>query len=106
MSWLVTTADSVILTIKATPRAKRTEVSGVDPDWIRLRIQAPPVDGKANEAIIAFFAEAFKIHRRAVEICTGDTSRLKRIKLHGVSDVAARAWAAGAALGLTEAHKS
>jgi len=96
MSWLGTTADSVILTIKATPRAKRTEVSGFDPDWIRLRIQAPPVDGKANEAIIAFFADAFHIHRRAVEICTGDTSRLKRIKLHGVTEAAARAWAAGA----------
>ena len=99
MSWLVTTADSVILTIKATPRAKRTEVSGFDPDWIRLRIQAPPVDGKANEAIIAFFAEAFNIHRRAVEICTGDTSRLKRIKLHGVNEATARAWATGCGTG-------
>lgn len=96
MSWLVTTADSVILTLKVTPRAKRTEVSGFDPDWIRLRIQAPPVDGKANEAIIAFFADTFHIHRRAVEICTGDTSRLKRIKLRGVTDVTARAWAAEA----------
>jgi uncharacterized protein (TIGR00251 family) len=97
MSWFLPTAKGVILTIKATPRAKRTEVSGFDPDWIRLRIQAPPVDGKANEAIIAFFAKEFHLHRRAVEICTGDTSRLKRIKLHGVSDVAARAWAEGAA---------
>jgi hypothetical protein len=96
MSWLVTTADGVILTLKVTPRAKRTEVSGLDPDWMRLRIQAPPVDGKANEAIIAFFADEFHIHRRAVEICTGDTSRLKRIKLHGVTETAVRAWAAGA----------
>lgn len=98
MSWLVTTADSVILTIKVTPRAKRTEVSGVDPDWIRLRIQAPPVDGKANEAIIAFFAEALHIHRRAVEICTGDTSRLKRIKLHGVNEAVVSAWVEGLGL--------
>ncbi|MEI7945796.1 MAG: DUF167 domain-containing protein [bacterium] len=91
----MTTADSVILTLKVTPRAKRTEVSGFDPDWMRLRIQAPPVDGKANEAIIAFFAEQFRIHRRAVEICTGDTSRLKRIKLHGVAEAAVRGWSAG-----------
>jgi uncharacterized protein (TIGR00251 family) len=98
MSWLVTTADSVILTLKVTPRAKRTEVSGFDPDWMRLRIQAPPVDGKANEAIIAFFADAFHIHRRAVEICTGDTSRLKRIKLHGVSEAVVRVWASGLGL--------
>ena len=95
MSWLLPTAQGVILTIKATPRAKRSEVSGFDPDWIRLRIQAPPVDGKANEAIIAFFSEAFHVHRRAVEICTGDTSRLKRIRLHGVEEQAVRAWAAG-----------
>ena len=95
MSWLLSTAQGVILTLKVTPRAKRTEVSGFDPDWIRLRIQAPPVDGKANEAIIAFFSESFKIHRRAVEICTGDTSRLKRIKLQGVTEAAVRDWATG-----------
>lgn len=98
MNWLVTTADGVILTLKVTPRAKRTEVSGFDLDWMRLRIQAPPVDGKANEAIIAFFAEQFHIHRRAVEICTGDTSRLKRIKLQGVTEATVRAWAAGLGL--------
>lgn len=98
MSWLISTKDGVLLTLKVTPRAKRTEVSGVDPDWLRLRIQAPPVDGKANDAIITFFAESFKIHRRSVEICTGDTTRLKRIKLHGVTEAAARDWVAGAAL--------
>jgi uncharacterized protein (TIGR00251 family) len=95
MSWLTPTSQGVILTLKVTPRAKRTEVSGFDPDWIRLRIQAPPVDGKANEAIIAFFSESLNIHRRAVEICTGDTSRLKRIKLQGVTEAAVRTWAAG-----------
>jgi len=97
MSWLTPTSQGVILTLKVTPRAKRTEVSGFDPDWIRLRIQAPPVDGKANEAIIAFLSESFKIHRRAVEICTGDTSRLKRIKLQGVTEDAVRTWVAGVA---------
>jgi len=98
MSWLVSTATGVILTLKVTPRAKRTEASGFNPDWMRLRIQAPPVDGKANDAIISFFADEFHIHRRAVEICTGDTCRLKRIKLHGVAEAAVRAWAAGLGL--------
>jgi len=100
MNWLLPTEQGVILTLKVTPRAKRTEVAGFDPDWIRLRIQAPPVDGKANDAIIAFFAEVFQIHRRAVEICTGDTSRLKRVKLHGVNQLTIRAWSAGVTLGL------
>jgi len=95
MSWILSTGQGVMLTLKVTPRAKRTEVAGFDPDWIRLRIQAPPVDGKANEAIIAFFSESFKIHRRAVEIATGDTSRLKRIKLQGVTEAAVRTWVAG-----------
>ncbi len=95
MSWIVTRADGVMLTLKVTPRAKRTEVIGFDPDWMRLRIQAPPVDGKANEAIISFFADEFHIHRRAVEICTGDTSRLKRIKLRDVAEATVRAWATG-----------
>jgi uncharacterized protein (TIGR00251 family) len=87
-----------MLTLKVTPRAKRTEVAGFDPDWLRLRIQAPPVDGKANDAIIAFFAAEFHIHRRDIEICTGDTSRLKRIKLCGVDEVAVGAWVAGLGL--------
>jgi len=84
MPWLTPTSDGCTVTVKATPRANRSEITGADPDWLRVRLQAPPVDGKANAALAALFASIFSIPKRAVELLSGDTSRLKRIKLHGV----------------------
>ena len=84
MSWLTPTSDGCTVTVKATPRANRSEITGADPDWLRVRLQAPPVDGKANAALAALFASIFSIPKRAVELLSGDTARLKRIKLHGV----------------------
>ena len=84
MSWIVPVSGGCVLTVKATPRANRTEVAGIDADWIRVRIQAPPVDGKANAELAAFFAEKFGLPKRSIEILSGDTGRLKRIKLCGV----------------------
>ena len=88
MAWYQNGKNGVILTLKATPRASKTELIGVDPDWVRVRIQAPPVDGKANAELIVFFAKAFKIAKRDVEILTGGTGRLKRVQLSGVTEAA------------------
>jgi len=85
MSWLLPTHDGCIVTVKVTPRAKKPEITAADPDWLRIRLQAPPVDGKANAELIALFAKLFGFPKHSVEILTGDTSRLKRVKLHGVS---------------------
>jgi uncharacterized protein (TIGR00251 family) len=85
MSWLCPSSDGCTVTVKATPRANASEIAGADPDWLRVRLQAPPVDGKANAALVELFAKRFGIPKRAVEILSGGTSRLKRIKLHGVS---------------------
>lgn len=85
MNWLLSTKDGCIVTVKATPRASKSEVAGADPEWLRVRLQAPPVDGKANAELAAFFAKTFGIPKRSVEILTGDTSRLKRVKLHGLT---------------------
>ena len=85
MSWLLSTKDGCVVVVKATPRASKSEIAGAEPEWLRVRLQAPPVDGKANAALVALFAKAFGLPKRSVEILTGETSRLKRIKLHGVS---------------------
>ena len=84
MPWLTPTSDGCTVTVKATPRANRSEITGADPDWLRVRLKAPPVDGKANTELAALFASIFSIPKRAVELLSGDTARLKRIKLHGV----------------------
>ncbi len=92
MNWLRPTSDGCVLTVKVTPRAKRSEIVGAEEGWLRVRLQAPPVDGKANAELAALFAGCFDLSRSAVELLAGDTSRLKRIKLRGVSaeTVAAR----------------
>ena len=84
MPWLTPTSDGCTVTVKVTPRANRSEITGADPDWLRVRLQAPPVDGKANTELTALFASIFSVPKRAVELLSGDTARLKRIKLHGV----------------------
>ncbi|MCL2103636.1 MAG: DUF167 domain-containing protein [Kiritimatiellaeota bacterium] len=90
MNWIAPAPDGCVVTIKAIPRAKRTEIAGVDTDWIRVRIQAPPVDGKANDELTRFFARHFGLPKRSVEFLSGDTARLKRIKLYGVTEQACR----------------
>lgn len=85
MNWLHSTNDGCIVVVKATPRASKSEIIGAEADWLRVRLQAPPVDGKANAELAALFAKTFGIPKRSVEILTGDTSRLKRIKLRGVT---------------------
>ena len=84
MPWLTPTSDGCTVTVKATPRANRSEITGADPDWLRVRLKAPPVDGKANTELATLFASIFSVPKRAVELLSGDTARLKRIKLHGV----------------------
>jgi len=91
MNWLQETKDGVVLTVKAVPRASKSEIAGADDDWLRVRIKAPPVDGKANEALVKFFAALFGVPKGAVSLVAGDVSRLKRIRIVGVSGAQARA---------------
>lgn len=91
MSWLQEANDGVTLTVKATPRANKNEIAGADDDWLRVRLKAPPVDGKANEALVKFFAETFGVSKGAVAIVSGDTARLKRVHIAGVAAGTVRA---------------
>ena len=90
MSWIAPAPDGCVLTVKACPRANRTEVAGADEAWVRIRVQAPPVDGKANDELTRFLAEKLALPKRSVEILSGDTGRLKRVKLHGITAEKAR----------------
>ncbi len=70
-----------VVTVKVTPRASKSELLGAEAEWYRVRLQAPPVDGKANEALIKFFSEHLNIPKRAITILAGETGRLKRIRI-------------------------
>ncbi|HEX9795463.1 MAG TPA: DUF167 domain-containing protein [Anaerolineales bacterium] len=61
------------LTIRVTPRARRTEIGGVLADGtVRIRVQQPPVEGKANEALIAFLADLLGVRKNRIEILAGE----------------------------------
>ena len=74
-------AGGVTLAIRAQPGAKKTAILGVygegDAAQLKIAVQAPPVEGRANEALIAFLTETFGIPKRAVELVSGETSRSK-----------------------------
>ena len=71
------------IAIKVQPRARKTELAGKIGDAYKLRLAAPPVDGKANEACIRFLAERVGVAQSAVRIVQGLSSRMKVIEIEG-----------------------
>lgn len=90
-TWLSPSPNGCILTVKATPRASRTEIAGVEAGWLRVRLQAPPVDGRANAALTDFLAETLDLPRRAVTVLAGETGRIKKVHVAGLTADAVRA---------------
>jgi uncharacterized protein len=68
------------------PGAKRSEFAGRHGERIKLRLAAPPVEGKANAALIEFLADYFGVPRRNVTIVSGIKSRAKRVAVEGASE--------------------
>jgi uncharacterized protein (TIGR00251 family) len=67
------------------PRAARPGVGPVVGDRLRVAVSAPPVDGKANEAVVAVLAEALGVPRGAVEIVRGESGRRKTVRIRGAT---------------------
>jgi uncharacterized protein (TIGR00251 family) len=81
---------SCLLAIKAIPGASRSEVSGVFGEAIKVKVQAPPVEGRANEALLKFLAQSLDLPPRSLSLARGDTSRHKLVKVSGLSLAEAR----------------
>jgi uncharacterized protein (TIGR00251 family) len=73
------------LTVKVHPRAKRSALTGRFGDAYKLDLAAPPVDGKANEECVRFFAGLAQVPRARVRIVAGLTSRMKVVEIEGVT---------------------
>jgi len=83
--WLQSTADGVVLALHVQPGASRTEIVGEHGDALKIRLAAPPVDGKANTCLIEFLAACLGVQRAKVELLAGATGRRKRVRVHAVS---------------------
>ncbi|MBZ0155479.1 MAG: DUF167 domain-containing protein [Alphaproteobacteria bacterium] len=76
--------DGIIIEVKVIPKSSRTEMAGVlDGTVVKVKLTAPPVEGAANEQLIAFLAEKFGIKKSDIVILKGETSRRKTVKLSG-----------------------
>ncbi len=77
--------DGCTLTIRLHPGARKNAVTGVHAEAVKIALTAPPVDGKANEALIAFLAETLHLPRARINIVAGLTSRSKTLRITGKS---------------------
>lgn len=83
--WLSEKDQEIILRLHAQPGAKRTSVVGLYGDKLKIAVATPPVDGKANQAIIAFLAKTLGLSKSKLTLISGETSREKRIRIQGIT---------------------
>jgi len=81
--WYRRNGDVLTLTLHVQPGAKRTDVAGLHGEALKIRLAAPPIEGRANEALLKFIAEAFGVPLRQVELKQGGQSRHKVVAITG-----------------------
>jgi uncharacterized protein (TIGR00251 family) len=96
MTWLSSDSSGVVINLRVAPRASKNEICGESADALRIRLQAPPVEGKANKALERFLAKALGVPARNVTILKGETSRRKRVRIEGVTEQDVRRLVTGA----------
>lgn len=84
-AWLRQAGTDIVLVVHVQPGAKKTEVAGEHGEALKIRLAAPPVDGKANDCLLRFLADRLGIARSRLTLIAGTTSRAKRIGIGGLS---------------------
>jgi uncharacterized protein (TIGR00251 family) len=79
--------NRLILRVQVQPRARRNEFAGLHGEALKIRLTAPPVDGLANAALVAFLAEAFGVPRHQVDLLHGQTGRQKLLSITAPSRI-------------------
>ena len=80
-------AAEIVIKVKVLPRSSRTEIAGRENDVYKVKLTDPPVEGRANKALIAFLAEKLGVPKRDIEMVSGKTGRLKTIRIRGLAAV-------------------
>lgn len=83
MKWCSAIAGGVRIAVQITPNAKKTEVIGVLDDALKLKLQAQPIEGRANEALVKFLASSLSVPKSAVTITHGHTNKRKLVEVSG-----------------------
>ncbi len=82
-AWYRCSGDIITLTLHVQPGAKSSEISGLHGDALKLKLAAPPIDGRANEALLKYIAGLFDVPVRQVELRQGGQSRHKVVAISG-----------------------
>jgi uncharacterized protein (TIGR00251 family) len=90
--WRREDGDALVLVLYVQPGATRTEIAGTHGEALKIRIKAPPVEGKANAALVRYLAEVFGVPARQVTLVRGDSSRQKVLRIDRPALRPDRAW--------------
>ncbi len=82
-------SGGITFSVKVHPQAKKNAITGTVGDALKLSLTSPPLDGRANEACIEFFAKLFRVPRSSVTIAAGEKSRTKVIRIVGLTPAVA-----------------
>ena len=83
--WVQSRDEGAVISIRVVPRSSTTKIDGVLGDALKIRLQAPPVDGKANKALVKFLAKKLGVSSGQVCLLGGETNRNKRVLIAGYS---------------------
>lgn len=84
-------ADGICINVRVIARARKTELAGTRDDALLVRLNAPPVDGAANAALVSFMASLLDVPGRAITIVSGERSRHKRLRVAHIDAATAAA---------------
>ena len=82
-SWYRRNGEIITLTLHVQPGAKRSEIVGLHGEALKIKLAAPPIEGRANEALLKFIADLFAVPLRKVELMQGGQSRHKVVAVIG-----------------------
>jgi uncharacterized protein (TIGR00251 family) len=82
MGWFRWDGPDLVLQVQVQPRASRAAVAGVIGDYLKIRLTAPPLEGRANTELIALLARLFDVPRSQITLLRGETSRRKLLRIH------------------------
>jgi len=84
-------SDGTSFAVRVQPRAKRNAITGIHGDALKIALTSPPVEGRANDALIAFLAEVLRVSRGSITIAAGQSSRNKVVRAVGIDATQLRA---------------
>ena len=76
---------NTVIRVKLLPKSSRNQIVGREGDFFKVKVVAPPIEGKANKALVALLAGKLRVPKGAIEIISGKSSRLKSIRIDGLS---------------------